>query len=482
MKLNATPDTALQMAQSFNDLAIQVVGQGALVPLLNGANQRYINLDNAASTPAFRRVKEQLDQDLEWYSSVHRGAGYKSLLMTRRYEQARQTVLGFVSADPQADVVIFGKNATEAINLLAYRFPFQPGDQVLTTVMEHHSNDLPWRAQAETVHVGVLADGSLDMDELAQRLQTSAGRIKLVAVTGASNVSGYMPPIYEIAELAHRAGAKIFVDCAQLLPHRRVIKGEPGGLRSLDFIAFSGHKVYAPFGDGALVGPRSFFNQGEPLNRGGGTISVVTLDEVDWADAPERDEAGSPNVLGALALATALQQVTAIGIDAIATHEQMLTRYALQSLKQVPGIEIFGFTDPERLQDRLGVITFRLPQMPHGKLAAILGFEGGIGVRDGCFCAHPYVLRLLHITDAAFQSHRLRAIQGDRTDLPGMVRISFGCYNQLSDIDALILMLKRIVTNDYEGDYLAHAASGSYYPRGLDPDKPELFRPFQGKM
>ena len=447
----------------------EIVGIDQRVPLLDGSTRRYINLDNSASTPTFRGVQQKVAEFLGWYSSVHRGTGFKSLLSTQAYEQAHEIVAHFVGADPQTHSVIFGKNTTEAVNKLANRVAWQPGDVVITTMMEHHSNDLPWRPKAQVEYVGLRADGSLDMDDLAHKLSRFRGRVKLVAATGASNVSGFVSPIHDMAELAHHHGAKILVDCAQLAPHRPIDVGPLDSPRHLDFVVLSAHKMYAPFGTGALIGPKTFFEQGAPDYRGGGTIEVVTLDEVYWAESPERDEAGSPNVVGAVALAVSTRILSRAGMDAVAAHETALTRYALRQLNRLDGVKIYGSDDPDRLDDRLGVISFEVDGIPHGKVAAILGFEGGIGVRNGCFCAHPYVLQLLRIDDEAFQVHKQRVLNHDRSTLPGLVRASFGCYNTLEEIDELVSMLERIIAGDYQGDYVVHKATGDYLPRGFDP-------------
>lgn len=458
----------VQDSKNIN-LREQIVGVNQTVPLLDGSSVPYVNLDNAASTPAFRCVQDQVNEMLEWYSSVHRGSGMKSLVSTHLYDEAREVSLKFVGADPATQCVIFTKNTTESINRLAAVFPFQPDDIVLTTQMEHHSNDLPWRAHAHVLYAGLNPDGSLNLDDLAEKLKANAGKIKLVAVTGASNVSGFINPIHEIAELAHQFGAKIFVDCAQLFPHRAVDMESETSPRHLDFIAFSAHKVYAPFGTGALVGPISFFNQSEPDHRGGGTIEIVTLDSVLWTSAPERDEAGSPNVIGAVALAAALRQLSKVGMDAVAAHEAELTRYALNKFSAIRGLRLYGSTDPARVTERVGVIALEVEGMAHGKVAAILSFEGGVGVRDGCFCAHPYVLRLMHISDEEFRQHRERVEHHDRSDLPGLVRVSFGCYNDFNDVDRAAEMFERIVRGDYQGKYLSDREHGNYFPQGFDP-------------
>ena len=452
-----------------NSLRQEIVGIDCQAPLLDGTTLPYAYLDNAASTPAFCGVQSKVNELLAWYSSVHRGVGLKSLLSTSAYEQARAIVARFVGADPATHSVIFVKNATEAINKLARRLELRPDDIVVTTLMEHHSNDLPWRPRAQVKYVGLREDGSLAVEDVARLLERYRGRVKLVALTGASNVTGFIPPIYDIAETAHRYGARVLVDCAQLAPHRAIDVGAVGDPRSLDFVALSAHKMYAPFGSGALIGPKSLFCQGPPDDRGGGTVEIVTLDEVYWAEPPERDEAGSPNVVGAVALAASMRILSAVGMEAVAAHEMDLMAYALRRLRRLNGVCIYGSSDPSRLGDRVGVISFTVDGVPHAKVAAILAFEGGIGVRSGCFCAHPYVLCLLGVDAGAYQAHKQRALDHDRSALPGLVRVSFGCYNTRAEVDRLVEMLERVIAGDYAGQYDVDRASGSYWPRQFDP-------------
>lgn len=451
------------------DLRKEIVGIDQVVPLLNGDSCTYVNLDNAASTPALRVVKEKTDEMFLWYSSVHRGTGFKSIVSTQIHEDARDIVLNFVGANPETECVIFCKNTSEALNRLANRFPFKPGDIVLTTAMEHHSNDLPWRAKAKVLHAGLLPDGALDLDDFQDKLKKYSGQIKLVAITGASNVTGYMPPIYEIAEMAHKNGALILVDCAQLMPHRKIDVGPNISPRHLDFITFAAHKLYAPLGSGGLIGSRDFFNQGEPDYRGGGTVEIVTLNDVTWTSAPEKDEAGSPNVIGAVALASSLKFLNTVGMENIAAHEAALTRYALTRLHDVPGLTIYGSSDPDKAEERVGVIPFGVQGVQHGKVAAILGFEGGIGVRNGCFCAHPYILHLLGVTEEAYLQYHSQVLEHNRADLPGLIRMSFGCYSNFEDVDRLVDMLERIAREDYQGEYVVDETSGTYYPKGFNP-------------
>lgn len=452
------------------------VGLDTQVPLLDGNRKVYINLDNAASTPSFKAVKESVDGFLDYYSSVHRGMGFKSQLSTHAYEAARQAVLAFVGADPRYDVCLFGKNTTEAINKLARRFPFGPGrDVVLVSMMEHHSNDLPWRAAAKVVHIGVTPEGRLDEADFDAQIARYAGRVALVAVTGGSNVSGFINPIYRLAEKAHAAGAQFLADCAQLSPHRKVDMLSHADPRHLDYVSLSAHKLYAPFGTGALVGRRDTFEQGDPEYRGGGQVDIVTLDSVVWSTPPERDEAGSPNVVGAVALAAAVRQLQAVGMDQVAAHEADLTAYALPRLKQVPGLHIYGDTDPTRADSRLGVIPLQMENVPHFLLSAILSYEFGIGVRNGCFCAHPYMLHLLGVSAEGAQNVREQILQGDRREVPGLVRVSFGLYNQTDEIDRLVDALQRIARHEYHGNYIQDAASGDFSPQGWQVNYDDYF-------
>jgi cysteine desulfurase/selenocysteine lyase len=438
----------------------RIVGRGLLMPVLGGRRVPYVNLDNAATTPPFRSVVDEVAQFLPYYASVHRGSGYKSRVSTAAYDEAHRTVARFVGADPDTAAVVFGKNTTEAVNKLSYRYPLPKDAVVLTTLMEHHSNDLPWRARATVVRAGVTPEGRLDEDDFDRLLHLYRDRVALVTVSGASNVTGFVQPVHRLARKAHAVGACILVDAAQLAPHRAIDVKHREHPEHLDFVALSAHKLYAPFGTGALVGHRDIFEQGAPEYRGGGTVRTVTADDVSWADVPDREEAGSPNVIGAVALAAALQALQG-SMDAIAAHERALTSYALRRLRCLPGVTVYGETDPDRVDDRVGVIPFNVDGVPHGLVAAVLGFEEGIGVRNGCFCAQPYVAQLLGMGAAART--------GDGGERAGMVRLSFGAYNTAEDVDALVEALARICRGDYRGHY-DRDDDGSYLPASAVPE------------
>jgi selenocysteine lyase/cysteine desulfurase len=443
---------------TVTDLRREVVGLEAKIPLLDGSERRYVFLDNAASTPTFRSVLRCIEEFMPWYSGVHRGMGFKAVVATNVYVEAHRIAGAFVCAAPETNVVLFMKNTTESINVLARRFGFQPGDVVITTMMEHHSNDLPWRRHCRVVHVGVKSDGSVDLGTLRKEIAANRKKLKLVAVSGASNVTGICSPIHEIAEWAHAAGAKIFVDAAQLAPHRAIDilpDDDPG---HLDFVAFSAHKIYAPFGTGVLVGPFDFFEAGAPDQVGGGTVSYVGLEDVEWGEPPHKDEAGSPNVVGAVALAEALTILRSVGLDAIENHERALIGYALSRMKRLPGIKIYG--PVEDLEEKVGVIPFNVEGMDHALVATILSTEGGIGIRNGNFCAQPYVRALLNVS--ADEERTKRAARCDNPILPGMARASFGCYNNEEDVDIFIEMLEKIVRRQHRGNYHVDPVSGMY--------------------
>ncbi len=446
-----------------------VVGVDVPVPTLDGRMVPYVNLDNAASTPAFVDVAETVERFLPYYASVHRGTGYSSRLSTRVYEDARRVVGDFVGADPERDVVVFAKNTTEALNKLARAITLDDDAVVLTTILEHHSNDLPWRARAPVVHVRARPDGALDEEDLDRLLRTYAGRVGVLAVTGASNVTGVVPPIHRLAAKVHAAGGRIVVDAAQLAAHRPIDMRPHDDPEHLDVVALSAHKMYAPFGSGALVGARDVFGA-VPDHRGGGTVDAVTVDDVWWAGLPDREEAGSPNVIGAVALAAAALRLTSIGLDCIAAGEAPLRRYAAVRLASIAGLRQTGPCGPDA--DQVGVVSFTLDGVDHGLVAAVLGYEHAVGVRSGCFCAHPYLAHLVGMDPPTARAWARRVHDGDKRNAPGMVRISLGCYSDTADIDRAVDALERIAAGEVAGDYRCDE-HGEYRPTGYV--EPALF-------
>ncbi|WP_298457435.1 aminotransferase class V-fold PLP-dependent enzyme [uncultured Cellulomonas sp.] len=413
-----------------------LVGDDVRVPLADGSTRRYVDLDTAATSSAAPAVARAVEAFLPWYSSVHRGAGAKSQHASARYEEARGLLLQFVGADAATHQVVFPRNTTEALNILAFRLRLAPDDVVLTTAVEHHANLLPWRRHARLRTVDVGAHGTFTVDDVVAGLDASPTP-RVLAVTGASNVTGWMPPLAEIAAEARRRGVLVVVDAAQLAPHRPIDITTLG----VDAVALSGHKMYAPFGTGALIAPRRLFRDGEPLMVGGGAVSAVSWDEVVWSDGPEREEAGSPNVLGVVALAAAVRDMQRQGWTAIAEHEAALVAALDRELATVPGLVRLGPTGTASL---LPVAAFTLPGTPHGLLAARLSAEWGVGVRSGCFCAHPYMGRLLGLSPTDVESFHDDVRAGRRDRVPGAVRASANRGTRLDDVAVLGQALRAI--------------------------------------
>ncbi len=412
-----------------------LTGAGWPVPCADGVKRPYRDLDCAASTPAMEVVTGAVADFLPRYSSVHRGAGFKSRVSTAAYEEARRSVLEFCGRDGggRDDIAIICRNTTEAINHLAFRLELPPDAVVVTTVVEHHANLLPWTRVARPRWVECGPEGTFGVEDVVAALDAGP-RPALLTVTGASNVTGWLPPVEEICEAAHERGVPVVLDAAQLAPHRPIPAGP-------DFVAFSGHKLYAPFGAGALVGPRRVFSSGEPFLAGGGAVDLVDLDEVLWTDPPEREEAGSPNVIGAVAMGAALREIGRIGWDAVREHESALARRLRSGLAAIDGVTLLG---PSPDVETLAVATFAVRGTHHALVAARLSAEWGIGIRHGCFCAHPYILRLLGVDPREHAAARAKVVGHDRRTIPGAARASCGLGTTLADVDALLQAVAEI--------------------------------------
>ncbi|WP_432544032.1 aminotransferase class V-fold PLP-dependent enzyme [Kineococcus sp. SYSU DK002] len=403
---------------------LPVVGADTVVPLATGGRATYVNLDNAASAPALAVVAARVAQVLPHYASVHRGAGYLSRVSTALFEQARAQVAGFLGARGD-DLVVFTRSTTDALDLLARAVP--DGARVLVADVEHHANLLSWQRSARTTVVR----GGSDAEETASLLEAelATGRYALLAVAGASNVTGEVLPLRRLARAAHAAGARIAVDGAQLLPHRRVSLAADDPADDLDWIALSGHKLYAPFGAGALVGRRDWLDAAEPYLAGGGATLDVSHDAVRWADGPDRHEAGSPNVVGAVALAQACATLAALPTAALESHEAALRDRLVEGLGALEGVEVVR----PHPADAVGVVTFTVPGRPVSEVAAYLSAEHGIGVRDGRFCAHRF-------------ADSLGLVEGG-------LRASTGVGTSSDDVDRLVAAVGRFLTTGPELQY-----------------------------
>ncbi|MGH9113144.1 MAG: aminotransferase class V-fold PLP-dependent enzyme [Acidimicrobiales bacterium] len=442
-----------------DSLGVRLVGDDLTVPCLDGQERRYLSLDAAASTAALPAVAGRVNELLPWYSSVHRGAGWKSQFASAAYEDARAAAQTFAGRDGRDDVAIICRNTTEAINHLAYRLRLAPDDVVVTTVVEHHANLLPWARVARRRYVECDADGTFGADEVLSVL-AGAPHPRLLAITGASNVTGWAPPLDEIIAAAHERDIPVLVDAAQLAPHRPM----PA---AADYLAWSGHKMYAPFGAGVLLGPRATFATGDPFLAGGGAVDLVDLDSVVWTDPPDREEAGSPNVLGAVALHAAIDELTRIGWDAVRAHDDAMARRLRDGLERIDGVRVLGASAGA---GALPVATFVVEGVPHALVAARLSAEHGVGVRHGCFCAHPYLLRLLGLGAAEVREFQEAVRRGDRGQIPGAVRASASLATSAGDIDRFLDAVTGIVGGDpppapYEQD----RHTGDFWPRSDDP-------------
>ncbi|HTW06376.1 MAG TPA: aminotransferase class V-fold PLP-dependent enzyme [Acidimicrobiales bacterium] len=440
---------------------VPLVGDETLVPCADGEPRRYLSCDAAASTAPFPAVLAAVQEFMPWYSSVHRGAGYKSQRATEAYEGARDSALRFAGREGKDDVAVFCRNTTEAVNHLAYRLGLLPGDVVVTTVVEHHANMLPWLRLATCRFVECGRDGTFTAGDIETALDARP-RPRLLAITGASNITGWVPPLDEVLLAARERDIAVLVDAAQLAPHRPVPK-------EADFLVWSGHKMYAPFGAGVLIGPRRTFLDGEPFLVGGGAVDLVTLDEVVWTAPPDREEAGSPNVVGAIALRAAIEQFELLGWPALRAHDRELATALRKGIAAIEGVTLLG---PPLGTETLPVATFTVKGLPHALVAARLSAEDAIGVRHGCFCAHPYLLRLLGLGADEVERYRVAARAGERAQLPGAVRASLGVNGSLADVERLCHAVARLASGEpppvpYEQD-----------PRTGDFSPPHSFAPW----
>jgi selenocysteine lyase/cysteine desulfurase len=449
------------------DRLARLVGDEGTVPCIDGSERRYVSLDTAASTGALPAVAEAVARFVPDYSSVHRGAGYRSRQSTAAYEQARAAALAFAGGG-DGDVAVICRNTTEAINHLAYRLRLAPDDVVLTTVVEHHANLLPWGRVARRRYVECGADGTFSVDDVVAALDSSP-RPALLAMTAASNVTGWLPPVAAIVEAAHERGVPVALDAAQLAPHRPIP-------READFVALSGHKMYAPYGAGALVAPRRIFEDGDPFLAGGGAVDLVDLDEVVWTEPPEREEAGSPNVVGAVALHAAMEELGRIGWPRLVAHEAEVAGRLRRGIAAIDGVRLLG---PSLDTETLAIATFVVTGAHHALVAARLSAEWGIGVRHGCFCAHPYIIRLLGLSDTEVATYRRSVLAGDHTTMPGAVRASCGIATSAEDVDYFLGALSAIAADAAAGRrgpvrYEQDPATGDFWPEtgaaGWRPD------------
>lgn len=439
------------LTTTTNTAPLPVLGRDVSVPLVTGGEVSYAALDYAASAPALQRVWDDIAAYAPYYGSVHRGAGYLSQLSTDLFENSRRTVAEFLGCRAD-DQVVFTRSTTDSLNLLAAVVP--AGCQVFVFETEHHASLLPWRASAVADVTYLDAPrtpaGAVEILERALAARTGEGPA-LVCVTGASNVTGELWPVRELAAAAHAHGARIVLDAAQLAPHHPVDIAE----LDVDWVAFSGHKLYAPFGSGVLAGRADWLLAAEPYLAGGGASRKVTRRDdggvdVDWHTSAARHEAGSPNVIGVYAIASACKALTEAGFDSLVAREQELVGRVRAGLAEVPGVKVlslFGDDAP-----RVGVISFVVEEWNSSHFAAALSAEYGIGVRDGLFCAHPLVRTLLDSDpQEPGECGAPEAAPGERS--LNAIRVSFGAGTPDEHVERFVAAVTELVRDGARWSY-----------------------------
>ncbi|MFE2935247.1 aminotransferase class V-fold PLP-dependent enzyme [Streptomyces sp. NPDC059278] len=427
---------------------LSVLGKDVTVPLVTGGEVSYAALDYAASAPALQRVWDDVAAYAPYYGSVHRGAGYLSQLSTDLFENSRATVAEFLGCRA-GDQVIFTRSTTDSLNLLAAVVPADC--QVFVYETEHHASLLPWR-DARVTYLNAPRTPAQAVETLERALaERDPYGPALVCVTGASNVTGELWPVKELAAAAHAHGARIVLDAAQLAPHHPVDIAE----LDVDWVAFSGHKLYAPFGSGVLAGRADWLQEAEPYLAGGGASRKVARRtdggvDVEWHSTAARHEAGSPNVIGVYSIAAACKALTEAGFDNLVAREQHLVAAVRAGLAEVPEVKVlslFGDDAP-----RVGVISFVVEGWNSSHFAAALSAEYGIGVRDGLFCAHPLVRTLLGSDPQEVgECGAPEAEPGERS--LNAIRVSFGAGTPDEHIERFVRAVKELVSEGAQWKY-----------------------------
>ncbi|AQA11408.1 aminotransferase class V-fold PLP-dependent enzyme [Streptomyces malaysiensis] len=429
---------------------LPVLGSDVLVPLVTGGEVTYAALDYAASAPALRRVWDDIAAYAPYYGSVHRGAGYLSQLSTDLFENSRKDVAAFLGCR-EDDQVVFTRSTTDSLNLLAAVAP--RGTEVFVFETEHHASLLPWEQRGDLTvrYLSAPRSPRQAVETLERALAGRAGGPALVCVTGASNVTGELWPVRELAAAAHAHGARIVLDAAQLAPHHPVDIAEA----DVDWVAFSGHKLYAPFGAGVLAGRADWLREARPYLAGGGASRKVARRDdggvdVEWHTTAARHEAGSPNVIGVYAIASACKALTEAGFEGLVARERQLIEKVRAGLAEVPEVRVlslFGDDAP-----RVGVLSFVVEGWNSSHFAAALSAEYGIGVRDGLFCAHPLVRTLLDSEpDEPGECGAPEAAPGERA--LNAIRVSFGAGTPNEHVERFVGAVKELVRDGARWSY-----------------------------
>ena len=452
-----TPETmSIKGYDLFEKIRSDFIGLDTEYTLVNGKKTKRIYLDTTASSLMMGVAYRSSYEFLKHYSNTHSLLHFSAKVSTKTYDWIHNRILDFVHADKNEYTCFFmGSGVTAGMNRIAKTFKrLRPErDMVLVSIMEHHSNDLPHRKHGgKVIHIPVNDNmGGLDLNTIEKYLKQFHDRINYISVTGLSNVTGIINPINKIAKLAHSYGVYIIVDAAQMAAHVPIyMSGFDDKDMEIDALLFSGHKTYAPGSPGVIIARKSFMSAIEPEEVGGGMVDKVFPDNYFVSKKfPDREEAGTPNILGAITLGSAVHILDSIGMDLILEKDINLVNYAMNQMLINKDIYIYGDNDTS-ICPRAGTISFNIKDMDHGLVAAILNDYYNIAVRNECFCAHPYVEKMLHI------SHEEEISNLDCLDnnlvwniepWMGMIRASFGLYTKESDIDALINALNDITKN-----------------------------------
>lgn len=411
------------------------------VDLTNGMAVIPINFDNGATTPPLKSVVKTIMDNIGNYGPISRGTGQKGDICTKKVEESRNIILDFFNLkNNNTHTVVFTKNTTEALNLLANTLINNKKDKVLISRMEHHANDLPWRNVSDVIYIDTDEFGRVKLDDIEEKLIKNKGEIKYVSITAASNVTGYLNPIYDIAKLCHKHGAKIIVDGAQVIAHKVIDMNGTEAEEQIDFLVFSAHKAYAPFGSGAIVGLKEDLVNREPFLKGGGCVEGVFDRYEIWKCPPDLFEAGTQNFFGIIAMAKALEDLKEIGLGNIYRHEMEIKDYIIKEMKKMNRVRMYG--DIDNTEDRLGVITFNADGFDYEYLAKKMAYDFGIALRCGKFCAHPYVYRLMGVEDISAYID----VTSQEENI-GMIRASLALYNTKEEANKFLNSLEYILVN-----------------------------------
>ena len=458
-----TSDTmSLKGEELLSKIKTDFIGLDTVYKTVNGKKTKRIYLDTTASSLMMGIAHRASNEFLKHYSNTHSLLHFSAKISTKTYNWIHQRILEFVHASPEEFTCFFmGSGVTAGINRMAKTLQkLRPDkDIVLISIMEHHSNDLPHRKHGgKVIHVPISNSssgmGSINMDIFEKYLIQFQGRVNYVSITGLSNVTGIITPINKIAKLAHKYGAYVIVDAAQMAAHVPIyMSGFEDKDMEIDVLLFSGHKTYAPGSPGVIIARKDFLSAIEPEEVGGGMVDKVCPDNYFVSQKfPDREEAGTPNILGAITLGTAIHVLDSIGMDIILKKDLKIIEYAFNKMNQHNDIFIYGDMDLKKFP-RAGTIAFNIIDMDHGLVAAILNDYFNIAVRNECFCAHPYVEKMLHLTHEE-EINQLECIDNHLTwtvePWMGMVRASIGIYNTKEDIDYLIEGLDEIIANKKE--------------------------------